>query len=642
MNVLIYASSASQGLSNALRSVLSPFYTVQSILPASLATQPWAASCALLVLSAPLSLPRPAREAIQEYITAGGHILGIGLGITTLPHRPPQDRFDLWDAKSGTAIVPQSPQAVSILSPPLSILPQTGGPPLSGLRPASVSFQLTPVASDNQLIRGRWEEPVGAIAGVEVPVGSGRAAFWGVSPYIDGIGDTVNVHAFLRYALTSLGVSIPPERTTDETLDPLPAVPRHPLPQLLLHSRGKRHITETVLRRLGFSPTGTESSSGDDSELEVIKDSADTFHFYRAATLERAVRMVAEARASTDASLHVAMTTDAPRIVLVLPPDVVPTRELTPRFDAEKYFAVLAEIRGDQAGGADSWGVGEALFYGEAVTSTQTMLERNHRFLTSLPAPIVSLATFQLAGRGRGANTWLSPPGCLQFSILIRAPLRTSALPTPRLVFVQYLVGLAVIRACHDERALGAERGAHVRLKWPNDVYVDLPSSSATGTGSEKKKVGGILVNTSFSDGNMDVIIGCGINLCTPAPVTALSLLSRPGERLDVETMLVLILTEFERLWSAFVAGRGSWAPFEEAYLDAWMHSDQLVTLTTVDPPIPVRIVGITHDHGLLRTIPERTGWGRGARHGAADEYIDLQPDGNSFDIMTGLIKAKK
>lgn len=135
--------------------------------------------------------------------------------------------------------------------------------------------------------------------------------------------------------------------------------------------------------------------------------------------------------------------------------------------------------------------------------------------------------------------------------------------------------------------------------------------------------------------------------------------------------MLVLILTEFERLWSAFVAGRGSWAPFEEAYLDAWMHScvfhlrlltsvcytshelmmtffvypihrDQLVTLTTVDPPIPVRIVGITHDHGLLRTIPERTGWGRGARHGADDEYIDLQPDGNSFDIMTGLIKAKK
>lgn len=389
MNVLVYASSASQGLSNALRSVLSPFYTVQSILPTSLATQPWAASCALLVLSAPLSLPRPAREAIQEYITAGGRILGIGLGITTLPHRPAQDRFDLWDAKSGTATVPQSPQAVSILSPPLSILLHPGGPPLSGLRPASVSFQLT--ASDNQLIHGCWEEPVGAIAGVEVPVGSGRAAFWGVSPYIDGIGDTVNVHAFLRYALTSLGLSVPPERTTDETLDLLPAIPRHPLPQLLLHPRGKGRITETVLRRLGLSPTGTESSSGD-SELGVIKDSADTFCFYRAATLEHAARMVAEARASEDVSSHVAMTTDAPRVVLVLPPTVLPTRELTPRFDAEKYFAVLAEVQGDQASGADSWGVGEALFYGEAVTSTQTMLERYAPPLRLPPTPILPLS----------------------------------------------------------------------------------------------------------------------------------------------------------------------------------------------------------------------------------------------------------
>lgn len=66
------------------------------------------------------------------------------------------------------------------------------------------------------------------------------------------------------------------------------------------------------------------------------------------------------------------------------------------------------------------------------------------------------------------------------------------------------------------------------------------------------------------------------------------------------------------------------------------------MTLTTVDPPIPVRIVGITHDHGLLRTIPERTGWGTSVGHDAHDGYIDLQPDGNSFDIMMGLIKAKR
>jgi biotin--protein ligase len=92
--------------------------------------------------------------------------------------------------------------------------------------------------------------------------------------------------------------------------------------------------------------------------------------------------------------------------------------------------------------------------------------------------------------------------------------LRASGLSAPRLVFVQYLVGLAIVRACRDERALGAEQGAHVRLKWPNDVYVDLPSSSSSpfvAGGGEKKKVGGVLINMSFADGNADVIIGTSI-----------------------------------------------------------------------------------------------------------------------------------
>lgn len=63
--------------------------------------------------------------------------------------------------------------------------------------------------------------------------------------------------------------------------------------------------------------------------------------------------------------------------------------------------------------------------------------------------------------------------------------------------------------------------------------------------------------------------------------------------------------------------------------------SDQLVTLTTVSPPQKVRITGITADHGLLRTVPERDG--RGTDQG----FIDLQPDGNSFDMMANMIKTK-
>lgn len=92
-----------------------------------------------------------------------------------------------------------------------------------------------------------------------------------------------------------------------------------------------------------------------------------------------------------------------------------------------------------------------------------------------------------------------------------------------------------------------------------------------------------------------------------------------------------------------------------DLYLKRWLHScvsyyfrhsldladmtyrDQLVTLTTTTPHQAVRIVGITPDYGLLRTLPERTGYSSGGT-----SFIDLMPDGNSFDIMAGLINPKK
>lgn len=122
---------------------------------------------------------------------------------------------------------------------------------------------------------------------------------------------------------------------------------------------------------------------------------------------------------------------------------------------------------------------------------------RNPRFLSHLPSPLVLLASYQLAGRGRGSNIWLSPSGCLQFSLLLR--LSTATFPSHKLVFVQYLFALAVVEACRDESVLG-KMGSHIRLKWPNDIYALVDG--------ERKKVGGILVNTSFSGGKVDIVIG--------------------------------------------------------------------------------------------------------------------------------------
>ena len=124
-------------------------------------------------------------------------------------------------------------------------------------------------------------------------------------------------------------------------------------------------------------------------------------------------------------------------------------------------------------------------------------LNRNPRLLADLPTPFLSLASHQTTGRGRGGNTWVSPAGCLQYSLLLRVSL--SQVPASKLVFVQYLFALAVVEACRHENILG-KVGEAVKLKWPNDIYIVDEA--------EKRKVGGILVNTSFTGGTVSIVIG--------------------------------------------------------------------------------------------------------------------------------------
>lgn len=73
--------------------------------------------------------------------------------------------------------------------------------------------------------------------------------------------------------------------------------------------------------------------------------------------------------------------------------------------------------------------------------------------------------------------------------------------PNNKLVFVQYLVGIAVVEACRE--VLG-HAGDAVVLKWPNDIYAKVE----TPTGTELRKIGGILINTAFLGGGVRIIAG--------------------------------------------------------------------------------------------------------------------------------------
>lgn len=111
------------------------------------------------------------------------------------------------------------------------------------------------------------------------------------------------------------------------------------------------------------------------------------------------------------------------------------------------------------------------------------------------------MASFQLSGRGRGSNVWLSPPGCLQFSILLTLPSSLSS----KIVFIQYLTALAIVEAVDEDGRLG------VKIKWPNDIYSEVEGVAGTEVGGGvkgKAKIGGILVNTNYVGGQWRIVVG--------------------------------------------------------------------------------------------------------------------------------------
>jgi len=252
-------------------------------------------------------------------------------------------------------------------------------------------------------------------------------------------------------------------------------------------------------------------------------------------------------------------------------------------------------------------------------------LDKNPLMLSQLPTPLLSIASSQLAGRGGEESVWLSPPGCLLFSLLLRVSL--TDFPANKIVFLQYLLSLAAAEACRDEAVLGPNAGEQVRLEWPNGLC-----ATVGGRNENIKRLGGILVTTSISGNKMDIVAGCGLNILNRPPSTSLTELQSGAQaNLSIEKTAAVIMAKFEPMWTVFVQNSGSFAPFMDLYLKRWLHADQLATVIAMGSHTDVRIVGITPDHGLLRTIPDCPA--------AQSEYIDLQPDKYRFDITAASVK---
>jgi BirA family biotin operon repressor/biotin-[acetyl-CoA-carboxylase] ligase len=150
----------------------------------------------------------------------------------------------------------------------------------------------------------------------------------------------------------------------------------------------------------------------------------------------------------------------------------------------------------------------------------------------------VVVAATQAAGRARLGRSWVSRPGNLYLTIVLRPTLQT-------LPFLSCLAGVAVVRA------LAQATGLQPRLRWPNDVLL------------RGRKVAGILVESAVEGDRVRyALVGIGINVdlqtrdVVEIASFATSLNAAAGKPASREEVLRHLLQGMDSLYLQLAQGR--------------------------------------------------------------------------------------
>jgi BirA family transcriptional regulator, biotin operon repressor / biotin---[acetyl-CoA-carboxylase] ligase len=161
----------------------------------------------------------------------------------------------------------------------------------------------------------------------------------------------------------------------------------------------------------------------------------------------------------------------------------------------------------------------------------------------------VVVAEIQNKGKGRRGKTWISPPGGIWMSVILRPEI-----PPHRASQLTLVTGVVVAKTIKEELNID------VGIKWPNDILIG------------KKKVCGILteVNATLDKVNY-LVVGIGIDMNVDVPMLpsdlqkgATSLKNELDTEINGALLVQRFLLNFENIYNDFKDGK-----FPEI-LDEW------------------------------------------------------------------------
>ncbi|ANB13117.1 biotin--[acetyl-CoA-carboxylase] ligase BPL1 [Sugiyamaella lignohabitans] len=704
MNVLVYSGPGTtiesvKHCTESLRKVLSPFYAVVNVNAKIIKTEPWTASTALIVIPGGADLPYcrelngAGNNIIRKYVRSGGRYIGFCAGGY---YGSSRCEFEVGDPEmevSGSRELAFYPGVCrgsafkgfkygSHVGAKATLL-KVNRKNLLGRNEAGPDFKSDEASRslgdfscyfngggtfvDAELLESQgtgvevlaeYTEPldveatntsgkeVAGAAAVYCKFGKGSAVLTGVHPefgFLSSVSgkaesdstdsvdkdvvDAVNLDnskrlAFLRCTLAKMGLKV---NWDDSSNSSIPQLTRLKLTSL--RPATVQSLISHLKNEIGFT--------GEDGNLLVGQN--DTFRII----LEDSHHPESEGASESGRRTHllnydVEVPEDLNKVIkdIEISNSSRPNHRDTPYFNHQVYYENLEAL---QTRNNLKGELGSILLYGEVVTSTSTMLDKNYSLLRHLPNGFTAVGTIQVSGRGRGNNVWVNPPGVLAVSGVLRMPMGVN---TPSIIFVQYLVSLAVVEAILDYGPGYQEMPVH--LKWPNDVYAKSPPHMTNV--EEYLKIAGVIVNSNIFDSEYVLVYGAGTNVSNPAPTVSLNVIlntlneerhkrgQAPLPNYNQEVLLANFVTKLEEMLNSFKYQ--GFTAFKELYYKRWLHTDKIVTLEQYDNTKAI-VRGITSDFGLLEVEEvDRNNNPTGRKY-------ELQPDGNSFDMFKGLLKKK-